>query len=635
MSLPELKLDDKSFQELVDEAKKLIPIYAPEWTDFNVHDPGITLIELFAWLAEIQMYHLDQITDKNKLKFLKMLGEHPRPATAAKVEVTFSSESSEVVPVSANTKLAAVDQSTGELVIFETTKTINVLPKAISIAEIRSQDRKESINNTQANELKGHFYHAFGKTAEKDSALYIGFNTSPSSIISASSLTIDLMVYIYEEDLKKPGEHGFEVPDVDPSVSLKWEYQDMDGQWKGLTVNDETFNFTSSGIISFDIPPNQLQIRCRVDEEGYEIPPRIEEIRLNTVKALHREQIKGEDGKGEELGSSNWQPNQLFYLPKPPALDKKTQIFTNDNENNKLEWFEVTDFDASKEDDLHFVLDPTKGEILFGDGVNGMIPPLEHKISAIYIHGDGEKGNLAAGQINQIQDDNLTNLEVVNERPATGGLEKELIEDAIIRVKRDLMVPYQAVTSPDYEYLTINTPGLRVARAKAVPDKTANLVKVLVIPESPLTKPLASEGFLKTVCRHLDKHRLITTQINVENPEYVEVAVCASLKPLPGYDYEALKERAADKLSRFLNPLVGWTDGKGWPFGRDVHVSEIYEVLDDVDGVDCVSEVALENGNHEFDGERLMIHENDVVCSGKHHLETLGLEEGCVKERYP
>ena len=74
MTLPLPQLDNRTFDQLMEEARKSIPRYAPAWTDHNVSDPGITFIELFAWLTEIQGYYLDRIRDDNYLKFLKLLG---------------------------------------------------------------------------------------------------------------------------------------------------------------------------------------------------------------------------------------------------------------------------------------------------------------------------------------------------------------------------------------------------------------------------------------------------------------------------------------------------------------------------------------------------------------------------------
>ena len=91
MSLPKENLDNKAFSDLLKEALSRIPVYAPEWTDHNVHDPGITFIELFAWLTEMQIYRLNRISDRSYRKFLKLMGiPKLKSANAAKVDVTFS-----------------------------------------------------------------------------------------------------------------------------------------------------------------------------------------------------------------------------------------------------------------------------------------------------------------------------------------------------------------------------------------------------------------------------------------------------------------------------------------------------------------------------------------------------------------
>jgi len=74
MSLTLQNLDDHNFEELMKEAKSLIPVYAPEWTNHNPSDPGITLVELFAWLCEMIIYRIDQVPEKNYLRFLNLLG---------------------------------------------------------------------------------------------------------------------------------------------------------------------------------------------------------------------------------------------------------------------------------------------------------------------------------------------------------------------------------------------------------------------------------------------------------------------------------------------------------------------------------------------------------------------------------
>ena len=81
--IPSPKLDDRSFQDIVEEAISMIPRYAPEWTNHNPSDPGITLIELAAWMTDLLLFRLNQVPDKNYVAFLNLLGIKLRPPRAA------------------------------------------------------------------------------------------------------------------------------------------------------------------------------------------------------------------------------------------------------------------------------------------------------------------------------------------------------------------------------------------------------------------------------------------------------------------------------------------------------------------------------------------------------------------------
>ena len=89
MSLPAPNLDDLRFQrDLVDQARLRIIHYCPEWTDYNLSDPGITLIELFAWMTELIAYRLNQVPEKNYVKFMELLGMKIQSASSARTELT-------------------------------------------------------------------------------------------------------------------------------------------------------------------------------------------------------------------------------------------------------------------------------------------------------------------------------------------------------------------------------------------------------------------------------------------------------------------------------------------------------------------------------------------------------------------
>src|SRR5437016_12045765 len=87
--IPTPKLDDRSYADIVAEAIRLIPRYAPEWTNHNPSDPGITLMELCAWMTELILYRLNRVPEKNYLAFLDMLGIKLQPAQPAHALITF------------------------------------------------------------------------------------------------------------------------------------------------------------------------------------------------------------------------------------------------------------------------------------------------------------------------------------------------------------------------------------------------------------------------------------------------------------------------------------------------------------------------------------------------------------------
>src|SRR5215213_7382159 len=89
MPLPAPNLDDRRFQDILDEARRLIPRYCPEWTDHNLSDPGITLLELFAWMTDLLLYRLNRVPDKNYIKFMDLLGIRLDPARPATTDINF------------------------------------------------------------------------------------------------------------------------------------------------------------------------------------------------------------------------------------------------------------------------------------------------------------------------------------------------------------------------------------------------------------------------------------------------------------------------------------------------------------------------------------------------------------------
>src|ERR671922_1087866 len=107
MSLPEIQLDDRRFQDLISEARTRIHRSCPEWTEHNVSDPGITLIELFAWMTEMTIYRLNRVPDKLHVTLMELLGIRLDGPTGARAQLRFrlAGPATEPVEIPATTEV--------------------------------------------------------------------------------------------------------------------------------------------------------------------------------------------------------------------------------------------------------------------------------------------------------------------------------------------------------------------------------------------------------------------------------------------------------------------------------------------------------------------------------------------------
>lgn len=624
-------LDDKTFEEIVKDSRLMIPQFAREyWTDHNIHDPGITFLELFAWLAEMQIYRLNRVTDNNYKKFLKLAGISPYGARPAKVDITFDTKNNTTLDEKSDTKLEKgteiVTEFDGTKIIFETEEDINLIQS--NLTSIITRSNSKVIDNTDANKEDDIYFAAFGEKSGIGSTLELGFDKQ------LPKKEIQITFNLFDEALPSPGNDGFE-PSI--SVSLVWEYL-SDGKWKELTVKkDTTLALNRSGRIVFDVQSDtdkkeddKYWIRCRWKDGTYEIAPLINSILLNTIPVVQLETINElEDGLGD--------PDQKIELSKKPVFTGSLRVFVGGSDTKKDAWEEKENFESSGPGDKHYLFNPEKGEIIFGNGLNGSIPADSQKIRISYKTTLGQKGNISAWQKWIINKTGFRSIQGENFKQANGGQDAESVEQAKLRAKKDFRDPYRAVTSEDYEKLALSTPGLRVAKAKAIPGYNPEYpcidipgsITVVIVPyaRDEEAVPMPGKGFLQTVLLFLDVRRLITADLHVIGPEYVKVSVVCKVRITRKSSPAEVLKRIQKQLNRFLDPLVGGQDGKGWPFGRAVYPSEIYQIIDNIEGVDCASSVSLSaesaSGHSKKEGDIIKISRIALVVSGEHKIEVI------------
>jgi predicted phage baseplate assembly protein len=643
-TLPTPSLDDRTFQNLVDEAKRHVQRRCPEWTNHNVSDPGVTLIETFAWMTDLLLYRLNRVPDRHYVKFLDLLGVTLFPPAAARVNMSFRLSSHQEVPVriAAGTVVSTRRTATELAVTFATTEELVVVP-AVSRVVGTVAEGGEFVDHTPGLGF-GAAFHCFAERPVPGDALYIGLDQpAPSNIL--------LLQFVCEV-----GGHG-----IDPQrPPLAWEAWTPDG-WAACELErDDTLGLNVSGAVEIHLPSTHgastvtgvpaAWLRCRVVERPgvppYRSSPLVSSVTAATVGGdVHA--LNADPVGMELLGVSDGTPGQEFSVRRPPILPDPDEPLVLEvgvpearpgSEVDVTEgwvaavpppvgpngaepavwqlWTAVDSFADSAPDSRHFVVDATPGQIRFGpvvrlqDGTmrrHGAIPPKGALLRLrCYRTGGGSAGNVTARAVNVLRSSIPYVASVYNRRPAVGGVDGETVAEATTRGPLELRSRNRAVTAEDFEQLTRQA-APEFARVRCVPVEggpDGGAVRVLVVPDVPnpggpipLGRLRLPEVAKERVLRTLDERRMVGVRVSVEPPSYLGVRVDARIRARPDVDPERLERAALAALYDYFSPLTGGPAGGGWPFGRPVQVGEVYAVLGRVLGVDFVEEAVLFRAN--------------------------------------
>jgi predicted phage baseplate assembly protein len=612
VTLPAPNLDDRRFQQLVDEAKILVQQRCPEWTDHNVHDPGVTLIEAFATMVDQLLYRLNRVPDKQYLAFLELIGVRRYPPTAATTDVTFwlSAPQPVAVRIAAGTEVATARTEAEEAVVFGTTRELAIVPCALDrLATVSAAG--EAVDRADQLAL-GVDIACFGTPPAPGDALCVGLsNAVPGCVVA---LRLDCPV------------EGVGVDPRDPP--LVWEAWTADG-WSACEVGEDgTGGLNRSGEVLLHVPAGHAAsvlsgasagwLRCRLvatapGQPGYLATPTVRAATAftigGTVAAGHAEVIVD-----EVLGLSEGVPGQRFTLSRPPVLAGGEPFAVQvAEEDGWSDWTLVADFAGSGPTDRHVQLEPTSGEVSFGPAISqpdgalwyyGAIPGKGRAIRASrYATGGGRQGNVAAGALRVVRSSLPYVARVENRRAARGGVDGETVDNAKLRGPMTLRTLDRAVVPADYEQLAREA-APQVARVRCVPvagEDPTGLIRLLVVPSVPageggrLAFPdlVPPEAVLAAISEHLEPRRPIGARVQVQPPYYQGITVVASLAVSRGAAVEPVRAAALAALYRYFDPLTGGPDGGGWPFGRPVQEGEAFAVLQRVPGVDLVETVRL------------------------------------------
>lgn len=637
-------LDDRTWQDLAEEARSLIQSYAPQWTDHNPSDIGITLIELFAWLSEQMIYRLNRVPDKNYVAFLNLLGITRDPATPAQTLLTFRAAPPNPVLVPRGTQAQTAGSETESPAIFETDGDLTVLPINLASAVIVGKPVANRYSRvTSAFLLPPAPGLLITIPTGQPNTICLGFD-------AATTEPISLRIRVNRPVQVNPPPGG-------PQATITWHLSTGTTQptgWTTLTgVTDGTDGLQHDGIVTFTPPVTWASqaptawstitanpadtvadpffwIGIGITNlEPTPITIGFQSIRFNAVPAHNALTIP----VPEPLGHSNGEPFQVFPLRNWPLYkrpDADNPYDHLDVEVARIPWTQQVELVSGAGN--VFRVNEVTGEVLFGDHSStrptghGSIPPDGAPIVATtyrYVAG-GVSGNVGAGSIISLRTPVAGIIGVTNLTSSDGGSDEEPIEDAKRRAPMVLRNRNRAVTSEDFEFLAreVTTdvwavrclePRLHMTSnppfwSEGMPwtfgalDRSPGNVNLVIVPNYGLeiSRPWPSVDLLREVQRDLDRRRDVTASLVVTGPRYLPVRVkvvafvwkSAIDEGHIGNANEAYLE-IQNKIVRFLHPVHGGLLGHGWGVGQHVFIADIFNFIKPADHIGFISSLEL------------------------------------------
>lgn len=492
------------FEDIFKGAKSEITKIYPGWTNHNTSDPGIMILELLSYLAEVQRYHLNFIHRGHYLRYLKLLGAVPRGAVPSKtyLKLTGSGELPE------KTLFYADDLP------FETACTCTPDDNEIVSLECGTEILQNE-GGILSERFSGFGKAAFSPFGRDDSRKkpYPDFVITTRDHIKAGST---VGIYFAVGQIERFTAIG------SAAELLVTLHADVGGAEAEILL-DETMGFTESGIVLLKTgSAASNKIVFSVTSGEFTAMPIVTSVILNVVPAYQKETytyiksfedvkdgtipfsgtpdiLMSADGDRRTVIESFRTENGRIILPeakysrieavclKPDFADSTVigsaiglcgfrirpgipNILTNelavyiDEGDGLYRWEVVPDFDRADKFTRCCVYDIETSELVFGDGRKGMPPRGEILLLGCAVSA-GEDGNVKESMVNSV--DGRTGISAENILPSTGGSAAQSIDDCFAEVRSRINAPDCCITLRDFENVVRSTSGVPDKRVKA------------------------------------------------------------------------------------------------------------------------------------------------------------------------
>lgn len=686
------KLDERSVETLVEEAKSLALKHTPEWRDHSERDFGTTLLRLFAGMMASDITRLNKVADKSLQYFLNLLGVTRNPPTPASAELAFTVTGDTPFEIQAGSQISTEETEDKAGIVFETDEDVKLAPANLVKCAIAtyaqgqysySDKTDQVLRNDQGFDIK------LVQVGVSPSLILLGFDRRIEKVellVRIKGSIIETLSTILSEIDKERFKYSIrdnKTLKLSGSIeALTIQYKlgkfaaggklavKIKSDWEASTLSELKYNggdFDPNGPIgdrlfwlALDLWPFKFDLRSASELLRPLYLYTVSQILFNVVPATAMT-----TQTNEVLGKSTGEPYQLFQLShspifkEPKAQDPYAHVAI-EVEGSDLQWSRTENFEEQKP---QFILDPVAGTVLLGNydpltkSGDGFIPPKGSRIIAKsyrYV-GAGAAGNVARNTINMpikiVPSQNAMRIsEVTNPLPAAGGSDWETVEEACERGPLTVKIRDRAITTLDYEILakmaTTDVVKVKCLPPKRLPDGTyekvtktiqengeektiivldrqPGIVNLILVPQTntlSIKQPVPDESLVQEVRQYLSEREVSTIKtLNIIAPIYVSVAVVVDVairQSQFGEDEEELKSNLKETILRrlidFLHPVLGGPSGKGWEIGQSISLTDLYPVVEGVDGVLFINSMSFAAG-----GVQLQVREHELICAAE------------------
>ena len=558
------ELDDIEFDRLVEDGRGLIPRYAPAWTDHNLHDPGITLIDLIAWLVDQQVYRIGFVGDSLRTAFTRLMGISPRGPEAAQILI-WPKDWVQEMSFAEGTEIRSPDAVEARFTLMGDVRTVAT---GINGMSTWTDGVRKPLGD--------------GLTEGRDPV-----DLLPAWGGGPQMLEIELEQPIVPLAVSGPVSLGFAVSaemgaaDWEPVVLEQW---DSRGFWRVLDTLDCTGGLRHSGVILFrpEYPssvnaegPDASRFRLRLDQGLRPGSVRITRIGLNVLPAR-----EGWDDPSGVIGEGSGLPDQTVEVETSDVLNRDRTLVIETNVGGvETRWERREDLTSSGPGDPHYML--TEQGIVFGNGINGPVVPLGAQIRMGPVRRtSGAEGAVSAGL-------QWTIAGVVfgtNIAASTPGRDCDGLTELLTRARK-VSRTREGLLSAGALRESLMSAGLGLADVQVTAQRRPGLEgkdapgsrTVLVLPIRDPSQPPSpfSERLRDEIERVLAPLRLLGERLYVSPPVYVGVDVVLKLVVEADADVSTVRAEAEAIVRARLWDLPRRSDVEPWPAGRDVTVGEI------------------------------------------------------------